>query len=326
MNTEILIDAIVRQTTVLLAQLATGSGGRAKLTNTANQVFLDLVNELKSQGVSHAVIADMFGLALRSYHKKLKRLSEEEQNRGKSLWTTVLEHIHARGPLLRTEVLRRFRNEEEATLRGVLKDLVDGGLVYVSGQGEQMMYRALDALELVQSASTNLQATANMIWVTVYRFGPVLAGDLQQIVPAEPRLLDQGLEVLLNDGRVQRVERDGQVEYVSEQCYVPPGTPGGWEAAVFDHYQAVVTTICNKLTLVSQGIEGDDVGASTFRYDVWQGHPLHAEVVSLLAQVRERMRDLRQRVEAHNASHPMPADVHEERHIAYVGKTRTLEE
>ena len=47
MNTEILIDAIVRQTTVLLAQLATGSGGRAKLANTADQVFLDLVNELK---------------------------------------------------------------------------------------------------------------------------------------------------------------------------------------------------------------------------------------------------------------------------------------
>jgi hypothetical protein len=287
-------------------------------------VFVDLVNELKSQGMTHAVIADMFGLALRSYHKKLKRLSEGEQGRGKSLWTTVLEHIHAGGPLLRAEVLRRFRHEEEATLRGILRDLVDGGLVYVSGQGEQVMYRALDAAELARSASANLQATANMIWVAVYRFGPLPADNLQLVVPAEPALLAQGLEVLLGDGRVQRVEHDGHVEYVTDQCYVPPGTPGGWEAAVFDHYQAVVTTICNKLTLLSQGNDVNDVGASTFRYDVWPGHPLRAEVVSLLERMREQMRDLRQRVETFNASNVMPDTVNEERHIAYVGKTRML--
>lgn len=324
MNTELLIDAIVRQTTILLAQLATGSGGRAKLTNTANQVFLDLVNELKRQGMTHAVIADMFGLALRSYHKKLKRLSETETDRGKTLWTTVLEYILARGPLVRADVLRRFAQEDEATLRGVLKDLVDGGLVYVSGQGEQTMYRALDAGELAQTARTSLQATANIVWVAVYRFSPVSEESLQQIVPADDTLLSKALELLLGDGRIQRRERDGQVEYSCDQCYVPPGTEGGWEASVFDHYQAVVTTICTKLTLLAQNENAEDVGASTFRYDVWQGHPLQAEVVSLLSRVREQMRELRQRVEQFNAVNPLPDGVNGEQHITYVGKTRLL--
>ncbi len=61
MNPDLLIDSIVRQTTVLIAQLATATGGRAPLAHTANQVFTDLIRELKEQGVGNKVIADMFG-------------------------------------------------------------------------------------------------------------------------------------------------------------------------------------------------------------------------------------------------------------------------
>lgn len=327
MNTEILIDSIVRQTTVLLAQLATGSGGRAKLANTADQVFLDLATELKTQGMTHAVIADMFGLALRSYHKKLKRLSEGSTDRGRSLWTTVLEHIHTKGPMLRAEVLRRFRNEDETTLRGILKDLVDAGLVYASGQGETAIYRALDAAELAHAASVNLQSLTNMVWVAVHRYGPLSNSALLQVIPAQPSLIGRALEVLLGDGRVERTERNGEVEYSSEYCHVPPGTAGGWEAAVFDHYQAVVTTICSKLTLASTNANlADEVGASTFRYDVWSGHPLRDEVVALLGRVREQMRDLRRRVEEHNQTSPGPSVAELEHHLAYVGQTRLLGE
>jgi len=52
MTIELLIHAIVRQTTILIAQLATSRGVRAPLAQIANQVFLDLVRELERQGVS----------------------------------------------------------------------------------------------------------------------------------------------------------------------------------------------------------------------------------------------------------------------------------
>lgn len=42
MNVRLLIDSVVRQTTVLLAQLATNGGARAPLAHVANQVFLEL--------------------------------------------------------------------------------------------------------------------------------------------------------------------------------------------------------------------------------------------------------------------------------------------
>jgi hypothetical protein len=52
MKAHYLIDAIVRQTTVLINQLATAGGVRAPLAHVASQVFLDLAKDLEAQGVS----------------------------------------------------------------------------------------------------------------------------------------------------------------------------------------------------------------------------------------------------------------------------------
>jgi hypothetical protein len=70
MDVKLLIDAIVRQTTVLIAQLSTSAGLRAPLAHVADQVFLDLAAEIEAQGVARKVAADMFGLALRSIKKR----------------------------------------------------------------------------------------------------------------------------------------------------------------------------------------------------------------------------------------------------------------
>jgi hypothetical protein len=67
MTRQVLIDNIFRQTTVLIAQLATSGGVRAPLAQLADRVFLDLARELDQQGISRKVSADMFGMALRSY-------------------------------------------------------------------------------------------------------------------------------------------------------------------------------------------------------------------------------------------------------------------
>src|SRR5689334_17368653 len=117
MNVELLIHAIVRQTTLLIAQLATGGGVRAPLSQVADQVFLDLVSELERQGVSRKVSADMFGMGLRSYRRKIQRLTESSTERGRSLWEAVLEHVRGSGPVSRLELLERFVRDDEAQVR-----------------------------------------------------------------------------------------------------------------------------------------------------------------------------------------------------------------
>ena len=91
-NTQLLVHGIVQQTTVLIAQVATAGGIRAPLARVANQVFLDLTGELTAQGLGKHVIADMFGMALRTYHRKVRAVSESQTERGRSVWEAVLEH------------------------------------------------------------------------------------------------------------------------------------------------------------------------------------------------------------------------------------------
>lgn len=53
MNIANLIDAMVRQTSVLLAQLATQGGGRAQLANTANQVLERLRSSIRAMAARY---------------------------------------------------------------------------------------------------------------------------------------------------------------------------------------------------------------------------------------------------------------------------------
>src|SRR5262245_21888296 len=112
-NQHLLIDAIVRQTTVLIAQLATAGGVRAPLAHIANQVFLELTNALQEQGVSRRVGADMFGMALRAYVRKIQRLNESTSERGRSLWEAVLAFISEAKIVARHDVLARFADDED---------------------------------------------------------------------------------------------------------------------------------------------------------------------------------------------------------------------
>jgi hypothetical protein len=319
-NVNLLIDAIVRQTTVLVAQLATAPGSRAQLAHTANQVFLDLVHELKDQGLGNKVIADMFGLTLRTYHNKIARLAESTTDRGRSLWEVLLGYVQERGSASRADILARFRDDEEATVRGVLRDLVDSGMLFRSGRGDFTTYRPVRPEDAPRVDGVLDERTASFAWVAIHRYGPLTRAELAEHVPAGDDALDAVLARLVRDRRVTSEERAGRVFYATAECVIPFGDPAGWEAAVFDHYQAMVTAICMKLRLgKTHAAKGEWVGGSTYGFDVWEGHPLHAEVVGFLQATRGRAAALRKRVDAHNVSHSAP-DGATQHVIAYVGQ------
>lgn len=105
MESRLLIDAVMRQTTVLIAQMATSFGLRAPLANIADQVFLELSREIEQQGISRSVAADMFGMALRSYQRKVNRLRAGVTNGEKTLWQAVLDHVRAEETCTRAQIL-----------------------------------------------------------------------------------------------------------------------------------------------------------------------------------------------------------------------------
>lgn len=326
MNVNALIDAIVRQTTVLIAQLATAAGVRAPLAHVANEVFTELVRELREQGLGHKVIADMFGLSLRTYHNQVSRLSEAKSERGRSLWVAVLSYMQQREVTPRAQVMEHFRRDDEVTVRGVLRDLTDSGLVYRTGKGDAMAYRVAQPQEQTQAGADPSEVLASLLWVTIHRFGPLERSELLAHVPTDDAALEAALAALLDDGRVRRVHEGDTTRYGSDGCVIPLGDEAGWEAAVFDHFQAMVTAVSAKLhSGASAAHRGEAIGGSTYTYDITRAHPLYEETLAFLQRTREQAVDLRKRVERYNADHPIDPD-QLVRVIAYVGQTLVRDE
>jgi hypothetical protein len=306
-NVQIMIDAVVRQTTVLIAQLATSGGLRAPLARIASQVFLDLANELDAQGVSRKVSADMFGMALRAYLRKLQRLRESATDQGRSLWSAVLDYLRDGGVVSRAAVLRRFHRDDEATVRGVLHDLTESGLIFRSGSGAGATYRAKTDEELSELRGLGDDNVDELVWLMVYREGPLTIDEVE-IRTRMDRAADGPVLVRLSAaGRIRRDMRGADEVYSSSEFVVGLGQSVGWEAAVLDHYQAVVRTICSRLQ-EGDAADPDRLGGSTYTFDIWPGHPNEDEVYGMLRELRDRAGALRHRVEAYNVAHRIPRD------------------
>lgn len=305
MNRQFLIDAIVRQTTVLIAQLATAGGARAPLAHVASQVFVDLTRALEEQGVSRKVGADMFGMALRAYIRKIGRLREGATVQGRSLWEAVLAYISERPLVGRNEVLKRFANDDEVLVRGVLHDLVDSGLMFCIGTGNDAAYRVPTDEELRQmSRMPRATGSDELLWVVIYREGPITRDAMLARGGAQPDTLDAALQRL---AEAKRIHKRASGEYVAGEFFVDLSASSGAEAAIFDHYHALVKTLCCKISPdPSLSVPAQAIGGSTYTYDVWPDHPLYTEVIDTLRRAREASSELRRRVDLHNASHAGP--------------------
>jgi len=303
-----LIDSIVRQTTVLIAQLSTTAGIRAPLSHVADQVFLDLAREIEAQGVGRKVVADMFGMALRTYQTKLQRLQESASQRDRTLWQAVLDYVAEEGAPTREQIERRFRHDGERAVAAVLHDLVSSGLAYSAGKGRAAMYRVTsDADRAALTEHADLESLANLVWVHVYRAGPTDLAALEAQWPAAQALLPRALERVVQDGRVERVDGPEGARYRSAAIAIPVGDELGWEAAVLDHYRAMATAIANKLQLVRDRAErAAEVGGATLTFDVYRGHPREAEVRGLLERVRGDVNALWDRVKQDNEAASAP--------------------
>jgi hypothetical protein len=317
MNAQILIDSIVRQITVLIAQLATSGGIRAPLSHVANQVFLDLSRELSEQGVSRKVSADMFGMALRAYIRKVRRLTEARSERGRTLWQAVLELVRSEPLVARERVLKRFGVDGELEVSSVLRDLTESGLVFCSGSGKAAVYRAAsnDELDRLMQLSDD-SGLDELAWVLIYREGPLVEERLQALLGRSSEVTSEVTARLVADGRVQR-GADGAL--LAKDFLIPLRASSGWEAAVFDHVQALVQTICQRLQQAALEAEPTpSVGGSTFTFDVWPGHPLEQAVKGQLSELRARTGALRQQVDDYNRGHGLPEAY--EQVVTYLGQ------
>jgi hypothetical protein len=303
MDARLLTDSIVRQTTVLIAQISTAAGIRAPLSQIADQVFLSLSQELERQGVSRKVVADMFGLALRSYQRKVQRLEESGTNQNKTLWEAVLEFIESEASVTRPRVLERFKHDEEASVIAVLGDLVSSGLVSASGRGSTTLYRVTSEVDrkAMQSAES-LDTLSHLVWGEIFRQPNVKFKELASFFSVDPERLQQALSSLIAEGRIEQSGTGEGATFKSGPFLIPVGSQQGWEAAVFDHFQAMANAVAAKLRDRGE----TKIGGATLHFGVHPQHPLYQETLETLTRVRAQLNELWNKVVAHNDQHPHP--------------------
>jgi hypothetical protein len=304
MDVPLLVDGIVRQTMVLIAQISTASGQRAPLSQVADRVFLDLVHELERQQVGKKIIADMFGLALRSYQQKVQRLGESATDRGNTLWSAVFGYVRDAKVVTKLQVLQRFARDDESSVRGILTDLVESGLVYQSGRGDAALFRATDADDWTHATGSE-DARTLATWLLVYRDGPATLEQIARNLRVEPGEAEGLLAPLVSDGRVTATDTQSARTYSTESCVIPLGAASGFEAAIIDHFRAVAAALAAK---IRQGLRrsspGDTTGGSTLTFEIARGHALEGEVTGSLARMRSELIDLWNRVRDENERRP----------------------
>ncbi|MEM9068851.1 MAG: hypothetical protein AAGE52_10110 [Myxococcota bacterium] len=312
MSLPYLLDQAVRQSGVLIARLATVGGKRVKLAEVENQLFFAVTEELERLGIGRKVGADMFGMALRSYLRKINRIKQSHASAGRSLWELVFAHISEHAPVSRAKILLRFSHEDDVLLRGVLHDLVESGMLRRAGEGAQVTYAPSDPESLSQS---QLEAAQDaLVWAAIYRHGPVEREALLRLASLRAKQLEGSLERLLGDARI---ERSGE-EFSARSFLVERDAAVGWEAAVFDHLHAVIATVVQKLTPEVPQALRDATGGSTYTIDLAADHPLRDEALALLERFREEAAALRARVEAHNEENGQGSQP--ERLVLYAGQ------
>lgn len=301
MLVQLLIDDIVRQTTLLIAQLSTAAGLRAPLARIADQVFLELARELEAQGVGQKVAADMFGLALRSYQLKLKRVSESADTAPVSLWQDIHDRLSA-GSATRRELERAFPTSDAKDVAAVLHDMVKSGVAYSAGRGSDSVYGLTSAADRERlSEGARRRVLSEMTWYLVARGVASTRAELATELRATTADLDAALDALLEGGQLRH---DGE-RLTAQRFEIGVGAEQGWETAVCDHFRSVATAIAAKVNR-PRSSAGDRVGGGTLSFLVHDAHPDAAEVYALLEATRARAGALWQRVAAHNQAHPPP--------------------
>jgi hypothetical protein len=147
----------------------------------------------------------------------------------------------------------------------------------------------------------------------VYRSGSIQREALRRQLSVDAEALDDALATLEAQGLVERSGEGEFATYRASTFLVPVGAEHGWEAAVFDHYQAVARAIANKVTRGRPHSAQDDiVGGATLTFDLGPDHPCRDQVLGLLKHVRAEVNDLWNKVQDHNAENPIPEEARTE--------------
>ena len=291
LNFPALVERLVPVVAELFVTLAAQDPLRMSFAGIAEKTVLDIVETLRTSGMSQEAVAATLDLTITGFQSKMKRLREayREQQPGTGRRPTLLERVYGfvadadAGKVTYVDVERHFKGVKRDSLGGVLHHLAQGGLLKVDGRGARRKYSAMERIEARDS--TVFDAS-----VVLYRAGPMTLPDLAEHLRADEETCRGFLEQF---ERASLLEVGGGPEgetYRVIDYHIPIDSPEGYEAALWDHINAAVHAICKKIRMSRHRAMPDDrTGGTTFSFLAPVGHPLSAEISAFLSDTRTQM-------------------------------------
>ncbi len=290
---ELLIDGVARQSVRLIAHIAVFAG-RSRLSGLTEQMFGWLVGALRTEcGLSHGVVQSMLELPRSTYFDRLKRESGDGGSPGSNVWLSVLMHLYRRSPdpVSAQEFVVAFPRVDERVISAILSDLQKQELVRRSddapASGTWEHYEVADAERVETLVNRALEDISSMVLVSLFQHGPIDAEALAACLSVTTLEVEDALHDLKEQGLIEMTRVGGVERWDSQGIDIAFESAEAWHAAVYDHVHTMVNVIIGKLrsqqTLARME---DEVGGSTFTYEVWPGHPYEAQVGAIFARVR----------------------------------------
>jgi len=276
------------------------------LNGIADRFFSSIVAELEAQNIRQKVIADMFGIPLRSFQYRMSRLSRSRTDTGRLLWEVIFEYLQSESEVTLGQTLTRFYREDEATVRGLLGDLVDSGLADRTGRGPTSTYRLATSDQLDEYTPARAErAREALVGITIFREGPISQPELVERINMTDLQVSAAISGLAERNQLGLSEKGGVTRYSLARFVMPIGASGSAEAAVYDHFQAVFETIATRVA-PTEVPPPKEIGGSTYSFDIWPGHAEEEPIKSLLSDVREKVSEIGARALAFESTNLRP--------------------
>lgn len=343
MTLDILIDALGAQFGRLVARLVLATGARPSLAHLGDLVTHHVAEAMRTGGLGPRAVADIFDSTPRTLTRRRRQ------------WTAGPARREHRRRTVRRQILDRLIAAEadgQATLpwsalddldagpvrrTAVLAELIREGIVYRVGVGARGRIGLSRPPELlIERGADDPTVPEAMVVVALLRDEPTTVAALCRSTGLEAEVVEACLAALERDERVESVGRIRGEERVGAGARwrtVAPqvvdargdGLPDGWQTALFDHFESVVTLMASRLgdMPAPPAPRAADGALSTYVFDVRSrdSEPIDLEASGLLSAVRRDASALRLRLDARNVERAH--DVEDgEKIVFYAGRYR----